>query len=94
MDVLNNDSSSLHEIEAVVIGLFRVVLDRPQLGLDESLFDLGAAPPQAMELVSRINQTFDRDLSDAAIYEHPTARSMAVCLHTTAVHQPHSATDA
>ncbi len=92
MEDLNNDFSPLHEIEAVVIGLFRVVLDSPQLGPDESLFELGATPLQAIELVSRINQTFGRELLDAAIYEHPTARAMAVYLRATANHSPHSAT--
>ena len=84
MQDLDNDFSTLREIEAVVIGLFRVVLNRPQLGLDENLFELGMASLQAIQLTSRINQTFDREVSPAAIYKHPTARTMAAWLNTNA----------
>ena len=84
MERLDNDFSTLHEIEAVVIGLFRVVLNRPQLGLDENVFELGMASLQAQQLTSRINQTFDREVSRAAIYKHPSARTMAAWLNTNA----------
>jgi Phosphopantetheine attachment site len=91
MRELDNDFSTLREIEAVVIGIFRVVLNRPQLGLDENLFELDMASSQAMQLTSRINQTFDREVSRAAIYEHPTARTMAAWLNTNANDQAESA---
>ena len=80
----DNDFSTLPEIEAVVIGLFRVVLNRPQLGLDDNLFEVGMASLQAIELTSRINKTFDREVSPVAIYKHPTARTMAAWLNTNA----------
>jgi hypothetical protein len=82
MEDLDKDFSTLHEIEAVVIGLFRVVLNRPQLGLDENVFELGMASLQATQLTSRINQTFDREVSRAVIYKHPSARTMAAWLNT------------
>ncbi len=81
MEDLDSNFSTLHEIEAVVIGLFRVVLNRPQLGLDENVFELGMTSLQAIHLISRINQTFDRDISRAAIYKHPSARTMAAWLN-------------
>jgi acyl carrier protein len=80
MEDVNNHCSTLREIEAIVVGLFKVVLNRPQLGLDDNLFELGMASLQATQLTSRINQTFDREVSRAAIYEHPTARTMAAWL--------------
>lgn len=82
MEHPDNDVSTLHEIETVVIGLFRVVLNRPQLGLDENVFELGMASLQALQLTSRINQTFDRQVSRAAIFKHPSARTMAAWLNT------------
>jgi len=88
---LDNDFSTLHEIEAVVIGLFRVILNRPQLGLDENLFELGMASLQAIQLTSRINQTFDREVPRAAIYKYPTARTMAAWLNTSANDEAESA---
>ena len=84
MEDLQNDFFTLHEIEAVVIGLFRVVLNRPQLGLDDNFFEVGMASLQAIELTSRINKTFDREVSPVAIYKHPTARTMAAWLNTNA----------
>lgn len=80
----DNDFSTLPEVEAVVIGLFRVVLNRPQLGLDDNLIEVGMASLQAIELTSRINKTFDRDVSPVAIYKHPTGRTMAAWLNTNA----------
>jgi acyl carrier protein len=82
MEYLEDDFSNLHEIEAVVIGLFRAVLNRPQLGLDESLFDLGMGSLQAAQLTSRINQTFDREVPCEAICTHPTPRTMSAWLIT------------
>jgi acyl carrier protein len=77
-------SCNLHGTEAIVAGLFKVVLNRPELDLDENLFALGIGSLQAIELITRINHTFDRHLPRAALYEHPTARTMAALLQRTA----------
>jgi acyl carrier protein len=77
-------SCSLHGTEAIVAGLFKVVLNRPELDLDENLFTLGVGSLQAVELITRINHTFDRHLSKAALFEHPTARKMAALLQRAA----------
>jgi acyl carrier protein len=77
-------SSSLHGTEAIVAGLFKVVLNRPELDLDENLFSLGVGSLQAVELITRINHTFDRHLPKATLFEHPTARTMAALLQNTA----------
>lgn len=87
MEELDNDFFTLREIEAVFLGLFKVVLNRPQLGLDDSLFELGMVSLQATELISRINQTFDREVPRVTLCEHPTARTMAAWLTSSAHHQ-------
>lgn len=87
MEDLERDFSTLPEIEAVVIGIFRVVLNRPQLDLDDNVFELSVASLQATQLTSRINQTFDREISPEAICKNPTARRMAAWLHTNATHE-------
>lgn len=73
-------SCSLNGTEAIVAGLFKVVLNRPELHLDENLFALGINSLQAIELIARLNHTFDRRLSKAELFEHPTARAMAALL--------------
>ncbi len=79
-----HSASGLHGTEAIVVGLFRVILDRPQMDVDDNLFELGIASLQVVELVSRISQTFDRQVSSAAIHEHPTASAMAAWLQNSA----------
>jgi len=78
------DYCRLHGTEAIVAGLFKVVLKRPELDLDEDLFTLGVGSLQAIELIARINHTFDRHLSKAELFEHPTARAMAALLQEMA----------
>ncbi len=84
-------STRLQGTEAIVAGLFKVALECPQLGLDENLIEIGATPLQVIALITHINRTFDRQLSNAAVYEHPTARSMAAWLQMTTNPTPASA---
>jgi aryl carrier-like protein len=77
-------SSGLRGTEAIVTGLFKVVLNRQDLGVDDNLFAHGLTSLQVVELVSRINHTFDTRVSDATICGHPTARAMAAWLQNTA----------
>jgi aryl carrier-like protein len=77
-------SSSLRGTEAIVTGLFKVVLNRQELGVDDNLFAHGLTSLQVVELVSRINHTFDTHMSDTTICEHPTARAMAAWLQNAA----------
>jgi mycobactin peptide synthetase MbtE len=77
-------ASGLHGTKAIVVGLFRVILDRPQMDIEDNLFELGIASQQVIELVSRISLTFDRHVSIATVYEHPTASAMAAWLQSSA----------
>jgi aryl carrier-like protein len=85
-------SSRLRGTEAIVVGLFKVVLECPHLSLDENLIEIGITPVQVMALITHINRTFDKQLPDSAIYEHPTARSMAAWLQMTSNPTPASVT--
>jgi acyl carrier protein len=75
--------SSLGGTEAIVAGLWKVVLDLPHLELDDNLFEIGVPSLRALELLSRINQTFERELPEATIFDYPTVRAMARLLHGT-----------
>lgn len=80
--------SNLHGTLAIVVALFRVVLNRPRLEPDDNLLDLGIQSCEAAELIWRINRTFDRHLSSATILEHPTALAMAEWLDAPANSPP------
>ena len=53
------------------------VLGRQDIGVDQSLFDVGGHSLKAIQIVSRINRDCDVDLGVADVFEHPTVRALA-----------------
>lgn len=58
--------------QEVLCSLFAEVLGVPQVGIDDSFFDLDGQSLLAMRLISRINSVLGVDLSIADLFEAPT----------------------
>lgn len=78
--------ASLGALEQGLLGLWREVLDTPDLGVDQDFFTAGGDSLLIAQLIARVRatvpeareQSFDRLLRWAM--SHPTARGMAACL--------------
>lgn len=74
---------SLLEIQLAEI--WQDVLAVPQIGRNDSFFDLGGRSILAMKLVTRLNQKLGRSISMAKLLANPTIKSLAKILEDDAV---------
>ncbi|MBM9506829.1 condensation domain-containing protein [Actinacidiphila acididurans] len=63
--------------EKSVAGIFGEVLALPEVGAEDSFFDIGGNSLQAMRAVSRINRGFGIKLSVRALYGNATVRAVS-----------------
>jgi thioesterase domain-containing protein len=77
MPVQNNLST---DKTAALSRIWRRVLRREHIGVDESFFDLGGDPWLAIELFLDIERVFGRNLPPVVIYQAPTIASLAALL--------------
>jgi amino acid adenylation domain-containing protein len=67
-------------LTAEVLGIFRQMTGRPQLGPDDSFFDFGGYSLLAVRLFQRLNRAFSTSLPISAIFEARTASAMAALI--------------
>ncbi len=65
------------EGEELLLALFRRVLDREDVGVDDSFFERGGDSLAAMELFVEIERAFGRVLPVSALFDKPTVASLA-----------------
>ncbi|MCT7659991.1 non-ribosomal peptide synthetase, partial [Mycobacterium deserti] len=68
--------------EAVVAGIYAEVLGRPQVGVDDSFFDLGGDSLSAMRVIAALNTSLDADLAVRTLFDAPSVRDLCLRLHT------------
>lgn len=80
----SDNSDQVEEMDAVareLVEIFREVLEVPQVGLNDSFFDLGGSSMLSATLVLTINQRFASNISlRKALATPPTVRSLAALL--------------
>jgi amino acid adenylation domain-containing protein len=62
--------------QEVLCTLFADVLGVPQVGIDDSFFDLGGQSMSAMRLISRIRAALQLDVSISALFDAPTVSGL------------------
>jgi len=67
-------------VESLIADLFADVLGAAQVGADDSFFDLGGNSLQAMQLLSRLRDTFDIEADVTDIFQAPTTTTLAELL--------------
>ncbi len=76
------------EREAALCRLFGTVLGVDGVGPEDGFFDLGGHSLLAVRLVARIRAELDREVSVRDVFDQPTARELAGCLHRPATPRP------
>ncbi len=66
--------------ESRLQAIWREVLQRPDLSVEDDFFALGGHSLLAVRLVSRIRDAFAREVPLASIFEYPTVRQLATVL--------------
>jgi thioester reductase-like protein len=64
------------EIEFEVIGLFREVLNLPEVGMESDFFDLGGDSLRALELTLKLERCWNLEIGLSTIYQHRTPQAL------------------
>ena len=63
--------------EELIAGIWREILGLPEVGIEENFFDLGGHSLLATQVISRVRQALNVELSLRAIFENPTVAGLA-----------------
>jgi hypothetical protein len=72
------------DTEQILVGIWREVLARPDVGVLDNFFDLGGHSLLMGKLRSRVGLRLGRDVPMLSLLEHPTVRALAGYLDATA----------
>ncbi|MFG1640821.1 phosphopantetheine-binding protein, partial [Amycolatopsis sp. NPDC049252] len=64
-------------LQEALCAIFGSVLEVPQVGIDDSFFDLGGQSLQAMRLLNRMKTDLDVDLLINVLFDKPTVAELA-----------------
>lgn len=68
------------ELERLVLGVWRDVLDRPEVGVHENFFDSGGTSQALTTVLTMLNGLLERPLPLVSLYEFPTVAALAAHL--------------
>lgn len=77
---LSGEGQPLGPLEEVVVEAFREVLGVEGVGANADFFALGGSSLQAQRVMLRIHERTGLRLSEAALFENPSAAGLAACL--------------
>jgi acyl carrier protein len=67
-------------LQAQLLDIWKKVLGRSRIGMDENFFDLGGTSLKAVQVVARIRKELGRNLSILGLFESPTVSRLAAKL--------------
>ncbi|HYH47297.1 MAG TPA: amino acid adenylation domain-containing protein, partial [Thermoanaerobaculia bacterium] len=71
------DGAARTPLQEVLAGIWAAVLDREQVGLDDSFFDLGGHSLKATQLLSKVREVLRVEVPLRAIFEAPSVAAFA-----------------
>lgn len=60
----------------LITNIWMNILDRDKIGPDEHFFDIGGTSLKAVEVLSQLNEQFNKNLTIVSLFEHSTIRSL------------------
>ena len=72
-----------HELERILVGILQENLGIAQIGIHDNFFELGGDSLLAIQIVSRLSQTFQVRLNQSQLIETPTVAKLASILQQT-----------
>jgi hypothetical protein len=67
-------------LETALADIWRKVLGRPRLGIDDNFFDAGGSSLKAVLVIATIKRELNKTLSVVSLFECPTVRLLAARL--------------
>jgi FkbH-like protein/FkbM family methyltransferase len=67
-------------LESRIAGIWRDVLRRDTVGLDDNFFEIGGSSLRAVEVVARMSELLKTEVTLVSLFERPTVRTMAAAL--------------
>ncbi|WP_336217230.1 phosphopantetheine-binding protein, partial [Nonomuraea sp. LPB2021202275-12-8] len=68
-------------LEQTLCTLYAEVLNHPHVTIDDSFFDLGGHSLLATQLISRIRETLDTEITIRTLFDTPTITDLAPAIH-------------
>jgi amino acid adenylation domain-containing protein/FkbM family methyltransferase len=66
-----------NEAEAIIVRIWREVLQRERIGVHDNFFDLGGHSLLLLQVHTRLGECFDRPISMLDLFQHPTVSALA-----------------
>jgi len=76
--------SSGNKLESALLNIWRKVLAKPRIGLNDSFFDAGGTSLRAVQVIAAIKKELKEHLSIVSLFECPTVSLLAAKLQTKA----------
>src|SRR6185295_17009798 len=64
-------------LQAALLNVWRKVLGRPRLGINDNFFEAGGTSLRAVQVIARIKQELKQNLSIVTLFECPTVALLA-----------------
>jgi FkbH-like protein/FkbM family methyltransferase len=71
-------------LESSLLGIWRKVLGRPRIGLNDNFFEAGGSSLRAVQVIAMIKKQLNQHLSIVSLFECPTVRLLAARLKEAA----------
>ncbi|HEX6243675.1 MAG TPA: amino acid adenylation domain-containing protein [Polyangiales bacterium] len=78
------EEEALGALERTVLEIFREVLARDLVGLDDDFFELGGQSLQTIQVANRLSKQLACEVEGALLFQHPNVRALAQALATPA----------
>ncbi len=77
-----------NDVEQRIAGIWRHVLEKDRVGVEDNFFDLGGHSLLMAQVYSQLQEAFDREFSMIDLFRHPTVRSLAQFLEKVSPDEP------
>ena len=79
------DSTPGDALETVLVKIWKKVLGRPQIGINDNFFEVGGTSLRAVQIIAMIKKELKQTLSIVSLFECPTVTLLAAKLNATSV---------